>query len=278
MLIVGTWGALLLYIISWISGLFPSPSNETSGSKLRLWTELIGIRVGWIIHTVALLGLLWTKSVWPTTFVSDILSVASWVSIVLIQALPERMPSLVNTSIVRLFAILLLGLSLIIFQFQISKSEIVSVQTWLYQVLLGSHIIILIAGYVMLGVACVASTIFLYQEHHLKTKLVTSLMIRFPALGTLDRLSWQGTLWGFLALSIGIMLGILINKGDQSLLANLRFGSSICAWCVFAMLLLMRQLQALRSSWRAIWPIVGFSLALTSLIVEILRLNLQDLS
>ena len=149
MLIVGTWGALLLYIISWISGLFP-PFDKTSSSKFQIWTELIGIRVGWIIHTFALLGLLWTKSVWPTTFVSDILSVASWVSILLIQALPERLPSLVNTSIVRLFAILLLGLSLIIFQFQISTSEIVSDKTWLYQVLLGSHIIILIAGYVCL--------------------------------------------------------------------------------------------------------------------------------
>ena len=275
MLIVGTWGALLLYIISWISGLFP-PFDKTSISKFQIWTELIGIRVGWIIHTFALLGLLWTKSVWPTTFVSDILSVASWVSILLIQALPERLPSLVNTSIVRLFAILLLGLSLIIFQFQISTSEIVSDKTWLYQVLLGSHIIILIAGYVMLGVACVSSTIFLYQEHHLKTKLVTSMMIRFPALVTLDRLSWQGTLWGFLALSIGIMLGILINKDDQSLMANLRFGASISAWCVFAMLLLLRQLQVIRSSWKAIWPIVGFSLALMSLIVEILRLNLQE--
>ena len=128
----------------------------------------------------------------------------------------------------------------------------------------------------MLGVACVASIIFLYQEHHLKTKLVTSMMIRFPALGTLDRLSWQGTLWGFLALSIGIMLGILINKDDESLLANLRFVASISAWCVFAMILLLRQLQALRSRWKAIWPIVGFILAMMSLIVELLRLNLQE--
>ena len=276
MLIVGAWGALLLYIISWISGLFPSPFDESPGSRLQAWMEFTGMRLGWIIHTIALLGLLWTKSVWPTTFVSDILSVAAWASMVGVQAFPERLPSLVNTSIVRLFAILLLGLSLIIFQNQFSTSEIVLAQTWLYQLLLGTHIIILLAGYVMLGVACVASIIFLYQEHHLKTKLVTSMMIRFPALGTLDRLSWQGTLWGFLALSIGIMLGILINKDDESLLANLRFVASISAWCVFAMILLLRQLQALRSRWKAIWPIVGFILAMMSLIVELLRLNLQE--
>ena len=125
----------------------------------------------------------------------------------------------------------------------------------------------------MLGVACVASIIFLYQEHHLKTKLMSSLTRRFPALGTLDRLSWQGILWGFLALSIGLMLGILINSDDHSLLANLRFGSSISAWFVFAALLLFRQLQAAQSRWITIWSIIGFVLALMSLIVELLRLN-----
>ncbi|HHZ79147.1 MAG TPA: cytochrome c assembly protein, partial [Candidatus Lambdaproteobacteria bacterium] len=110
MLIVGTWGALLLYIVSWISGLFASPHNEPSGSNA--WSEVTVMRVAWFIHSVTLLGLLWTKSVWPTTFVSDILSVAAWASMVGVQAFPERLPSLVNISIVRLFVILLLGLSL----------------------------------------------------------------------------------------------------------------------------------------------------------------------
>jgi ABC-type uncharacterized transport system permease subunit len=220
--------------------------------------------------------LLWTKAVWPSTFVSDILSVAAWGSMVGVQAFPERLPSLVNTSIVRFFVILLLGLSLIISQRQMSTGSLFLEQTWFYHVLLGSHIIILLAGDIMLGVACVASIIFLYQEHHLKTKLMSSLTLRFPALGTLDRLSWQGILWGFLALSIGLMLGILINSDDHSLSANLRFGSSVSAWCVFATLLLFRQLHSVRSRWLTIWCVVGFVLALMSLIVEMLRLNIAE--
>ncbi|MBC8258981.1 MAG: cytochrome c biogenesis protein CcsA [SAR324 cluster bacterium] len=274
MLIVGTWVALLLYIISWISGLYVSAFKEPSQSRFAARTEHTGMLIAWFVHTFTLLGLLWTKSVWPISFVSDFLNVAAWGSVVVIQAFPERFPSLINTSIVRLFVILLLGLSLIISQRQVFEGELVSAQTWLYHLLLGSHIIILMAGYVMLGVACVASIIFLYQEHHLKTKLVTSLMIRFPALGTLDRISWEGTLWGFLALSIGIMLGILINTEDNSLLANLRFATSISAWCVFAMLLLLRQLQKVRTRWNTVAPIIGFFLAMLSLIVELVRINL----
>ena len=196
---------------------------------------------------------------------------------VFVQALHESAMSLVNPYIIRLFAILLLGMSLVFYQWRVMPDLMVIDQTWFFQVLLGTHIIILLAGYVMLGVACVASIIFLYQEHRLKTKLLTSIMVRFPALGTLDRISWQGSLWGFLALSIGIMLGIIINKGDQSLLAGIRFISSISAWLVFAVLLLLRQMRALRSKWIALWPIAGFTLALVSLFSELLRMNAQTL-
>ena len=94
MLIAGTWGALLLYIISWISGLFTSNLVQPSVSRFQVWTDVTGMRSAWLIHTVTLLGLLLTKAVWPSTFVSDILSVAAWGSMVGVQAFPERLPSL----------------------------------------------------------------------------------------------------------------------------------------------------------------------------------------
>ncbi len=275
MLIAGTWTALLLYIITGIAGIYVSAFEDASKARILKWTLVAGMRTAWCIHTLTLIGLLWYTAIWPATFVSDILNILAWASMVLVQALHERVLSLVNPYIIRLFAILLLGLSLVFSQWQVMPDLMVVDQTWFFQVLLGTHIIILLAGYVMLGVACVASIIFLYQEHHLKTKLLTSIMVRFPALGTLDRISWQGSLWGFIALSIGIMLGIIINKGDQTLLADIRFISSISAWFVFAVLLLLRQMRALRSKWIAIWPITGFTLALVSLFSELLRMNPQ---
>ena len=277
MLISGTWTALLLYIVTGLAGIYFSAFEEESKARLLKRTLVLGMRTAWCIHTVTLIGLLWNKAIWPATFVSDILNILAWASMVFVQALHESAMSLVNPYIIRLFAILLLGMSLVFYQWKVMPDLMVIDQTWFFQVLLGTHIIILLAGYVMLGVACVASIIFLYQEHRLKTKLLTSIMVRFPALGTLDRISWQGSLWGFLALSIGIMLGIIINKGDQSLLAEIRFISSISAWFVFAVLLLLRQMRALRSKWIALWPIAGFALALVSLFSELLRMNPQTL-
>ena len=277
MLISGTWTALLLYIFTGLAGIYFSAFEEESKARFLKNTLVLGMRAAWCVHTVTLIGLLWYKAIWPATFVSDILNILAWASMVFVQALHESAMSLVNPYIIRLFAILLLGMSLVFYQWEVMPGLMVIDQTWFFQVLLGTHIIILLAGYVMLGVACVASIIFLYQEHRLKTKLLTSIMVRFPALGTLDRISWQGSLWGFLALSIGIMLGIIINKGDQSLLAEIRFISSISAWLVFAVLLLLRQMRALRSKWIALWPVAGFTLALVSLFSELLRMNAQTL-
>ncbi len=277
MLISGTWTALLLYIFTGLAGIYFSAFEEESKARFLKNTLVLGMRAAWCVHTVTLIGWLWYKAIWPATFVSDILNILAWASMVFVQALHESAMSLVNPYIIRLFAILLLGMSLVFYQWKVMPDLMLIDQTWFFQVLLGTHIIILLAGYVMLGVACVASIIFLYQEHRLKTKLLTSIMVRFPALGTLDRISWQGSLWGFLALSIGIMLGIIINKGDQSLLAEIRFISSISAWFVFAILLLLRQMRALRSKWIALWPITGFTLALVSLFSELLRMNPQTL-
>ena len=125
MLIAGIWVALLLYIISWVSGLFFSNLVQSSGTRFQVLMDVAGMRTAWLIHTVTLLGLLWTKAIWPATFVSDILSVVAWGSMVGVQAFPERLPSLLNTSIVRFFAILLLGLSLIISQRQIPEGMMV---------------------------------------------------------------------------------------------------------------------------------------------------------
>ena len=119
MLIAGTWTALLLYIISGISGIYFSTREKPSESLLLKWLAVAAMRTAWCIHTVTLLGLLWSKAVWPETFVSDILNVLAWCSMVVVQALPERLLSLVNPFIIRLFAILLLGLSLIISQRQV---------------------------------------------------------------------------------------------------------------------------------------------------------------
>ena len=48
------------------------------------------------------------------------------------------------------------------------------------------------------------------ELENLKTKNIKSISSHFPSLGMLDRLSLQSTMWGFLALSIGIMIGILM--------------------------------------------------------------------
>ena len=118
MLISGTWTALLLYIFTGLAGIYFSAFEEESKIRLLKSTLVLGMRTAWCVHTVTLIGLLWFKAIWPATFVSDILNILAWVSMVFVQALHESAMSLVNPYIIRLFAILLLGMSLVFYQWK----------------------------------------------------------------------------------------------------------------------------------------------------------------
>ncbi len=110
MLITGIWIALLLYIVTGIAGIYVSTFEEVSRAKILKILQVTGLRTAWCIHTVTLIGLLWYKAIWPATFVSDILNIIAWASMVVVQALHERVLSLVNPYIIRFFAILLLSM------------------------------------------------------------------------------------------------------------------------------------------------------------------------
>ena len=96
MLITGTWIVLLLYIITGIAGIYVSAFEEASKARILKSTLVAGMRTAWCTHTLTLIGLLWYKAIWPATFVSDILNILAWASMVVVQALHERVLSLVN--------------------------------------------------------------------------------------------------------------------------------------------------------------------------------------
>ncbi len=270
MLILGAWLSLFLYTLSWIASLNLNPS------RFSQLLDTYGTRLGWLLHTVVLLGTLFIVSSWPSSFVSDLLNVVAWSCVVISQAFPNRWLMLPHASMLRVFSILLLGLSTSIIQVPIPALELIHSQTWLYQTVLGTHIISFLAGYVLFGMACVASILFLYQEHQLKAKLAKLLKHRFPALGTLDRTNVRATQWGFVALTVGLILGMMMAEGPRSGLSAVRLGLSMGIWCLYAILLLLRELRPVYSRWFVMWPIVGFVMIMMALAIEIHTLSLAE--
>ena len=104
-------------------------------------------------------------------------------------SIPQRLEALLNPVVVRVFAILLLGIAVVLSGSQIPGLQLLEHEHWCYHALLSLHIIGVVAGYILFGWACLASALFLYEERQLKAKLVPTALKHFPALGTLERIS-----------------------------------------------------------------------------------------
>ena len=234
------------------------------------------MRLAWLVHTVVLLVTLYSVSNWPATFVGELLNVVAWICLVVSQAFPGRWASISHSSMLRVFSILLLGLSTSISRVRFQSLNLIHDETWLHQTLLATHIICFIAGYVLFGAACVAAILFLYQEHQIKAKLARLVEHRFPALSTLDRINLRATQWGFVGLTLGLILGMMLAEGQRTGWSVVRLGLSMAVWCIYAILLLLRELIPTPNRWYAFWLIVCFCLFLMAIVIEWHQLTLPD--
>ena len=119
MLILANWLSLLLYSLSWIVGLTLQRSSKPN------WLDLQVMRAAWLLHTAVLLITLFTVSDWPSTFTGDLLSAVAWICLVTSQAFPGRWTSVTHSSILRVFSILILGLSTSLNQGQFTAFQMI---------------------------------------------------------------------------------------------------------------------------------------------------------
>ena len=271
MLILGTWLSLLLYSISWVSGLTLNSSSRYA------WLDIQFLRLAWLLHTFVLLVTLYTISHWPETFVGDFLSGVAWVCLVISQAFPGHWKTMNHSAMLRVFSILLLGLSTSISQVHFPALAMIQEQNWLHQTLLATHVMSFLAGYVLFGAACVAAMLFLYQEHQIKAKLKSIVKNRFPALATLDRINVRATQWGFVGLTFGMILGMMLSEGQRTGWSALRLGLSMGVWCTYAVLILLREISPAPNRLYVLWPILGFCMMLMALGMEWRQLMIEDL-
>jgi len=266
----GGWGTLVLYFLGWGAALTRHSQPQPH------WLDRHGLRMGWVLHTVVLALMLPLFSTWPASLAEDLLNVIAWVCVTLVLTFPQRLEALLNLVAVRVFAILLLGIAVVLSGNQIPGLQLLKHEHWLYHALLSLHIIGFVAGYVLFGWACLASALFLYEERQLKAKLVQPVLKRIPALGTLDRISTHAIRLGFLMLTLGLVLGAMLADGFSEGNVSERLGLSVAIWFVYAVLLIHRQLQPPPGRWTAVWPILGFLFFLTALVMETYHLSLPD--
>ncbi len=135
------------------------------------------------------------------------------------------------------------------------------------------HVTTNLFGVALFTLASTAATLYLIQEHLLKTKQIDGVFRRLPALDVLDRAEHRFLLAGFPLLTIGIISGTLwarrVEMGGQSEVLRAVFG--YVTWLVIAGVLFLRAAAGWRGRRAAYGTIVGFGFAVIVLLVYLLR-------
>ncbi len=115
-------------------------------------------------------------------------------------------------------------------------------QTWapnnnLESFWLATHVFLVIAGYVALSFAFMASLLYLVQEGLLKRKKLTGLWQKLPSLGAADEWIFRATAFGVALLTLGLVTGVAFSSAQitgYSPLSDPKVLFSSATWAIFA--------------------------------------------
>jgi ABC-type uncharacterized transport system permease subunit len=110
------------------------------------------------------------------------------------------------------------------------------------------HIFLVLLGYAGLLLTAIASVFYLFRERQLKRKTTSKLFDRLPPLATLDNLITSSMGFGFVFLTLGVIVGstwAFIEVGT-SWLAEGRIDISLITWVFYLVMIFLR----MNAGWR----------------------------
>ena len=206
----------------------------------------------WVLHTVALLALALDLGRPPLGGLSEAVSVAVWVVVLLEMWLERR------------YGLSVLG------AFVLPVALVFSLQSTATRPLLGPtlsgvwlwvHIGLALVGIAAFVLNFAGAVMYLLQERQLKGRRTGTLYYTLPALATLDRLTYRTLALGFPFLTTGLILGVLwagTAWGSVFAFDPLAL-SSFVAWAVYAATLAGRTAGGWHARRAAYFAILGFA-------------------
>jgi ABC-type uncharacterized transport system permease subunit len=110
-----------------------------------------------------------------------------------------------------------------------------------------AHIALIFTGYAALIVSFVASLLYLIQEHTLKSKKLSGLISRLPALEVIDDIGYRSLLIGFPFMTLGLIAGTVVAQATYGHIDFLdpKILLSILMWAAYLVMVYTR--------WNAGW-------------------------
>ncbi len=256
--------ALIFYFAATIVSIIELLKEKKIISHLML--SLVG--VGFVLHTINIIHRYVVAGYIPITNFHESTSFFSWsiVFIFLILQFRYRV-SILCSFIMPVVFVLMLSSSML-------PQEIKPLSRELQSYWLIIHTVVAFLGNAAFALAFGVGTMYLVQEHYLKSKHLGGIFGRLPSLQTLDALNYRLITLGFPFLTLAIITG--------SLWAESTWGSywrwdprevwSLTTWFVYAIILHARLVAGWRGKRAAILSIVGFFIILAAFFgIKLLR-------
>lgn len=210
---------------------------------------------GWACHTAGLIVLAVETGRPPLGNLTDAVSAAVWVA-VLLEMWLERRHGLKVLGAFALPAILLLGSRGMAVRVGPDAMAPALASAWIWV-----HIALALIGIAAFVLNFAGAIMYLLQEHQLKARRPGTFYYRLPDLETLDRLTYRTLVLGFPFLTVALLLG--------AVWARSAWGSvftfdplalfSLLAWAIYAAILAGRATGTWRGRRAAYFAIVGFA-------------------
>jgi ABC-type uncharacterized transport system permease subunit len=256
---------IVLYLLGWLAELI----QHARDSSRFAWPGGL-LAAGWGAHTL----LLAVDLVQFQLSLPNLLSLAAWLSMGIYYLARRRGGQGVFRFVFPPFAAALMLTAAFAAERLLLPAGRLDLVPGFHKNLLMVHIITLLGGHLLFATACLISFLYLVQERRLKAKSGLLTGSRLPSLGKLEDLNHRAITLGFLLLSAGILLGLLV-AGVHNLPARLltwRLIIPSLTWLIYAIFLLEYHYQGRRGRFGAMWSIIGFLIAATSSIFEFLVL------
>jgi len=240
--------------------------------KIISQVMLILVGAGFALHTANIIYRYVVAGHIPITNFHESTSFFSWSIVLIFFILQFRYKvSILCSFIMPVVFVLMLSSSML-------SQEIKPLSPVLQSYWLAIHTVVAFLGNAAFALAFGIGTMYLVQEHYVKSKHLGGIFGRLPSLQTLDALNYKLISLGFPLLTLAIITG--------ALWAESAWGSfwrwdprevwSLTTWFIYAIILHARLVAGWRGKRAAILSILGFLIILTSFLgIKLLRKGLH---
>ena len=140
-----------------------------------------------------------------------------------------------------------------------------------------AHVVGVVAGSLFLSISFFLSVVFLFRERRFKQKKI-DLDKENPGLGKLIKSIHKSNLSGFVLLSLGLLMGVVVGRTSPEspgvLTTAVRYVIPLAAWLVYGFLIVNASIVGLRGKVLARFSVLGFAAVASAFLIEVAILKL----